>query len=133
MCKLVMIDDNPLEHLIIQKMCERYALFEDAVHLYDGRTMLNMLGNNEEESSQIPDVILLDLNMPSFSGWEFLHGFDAISAKLKKPISVYILSSSIDQVEKAKTQSYPFVKDFISKPIKKETLKSLFDKHTDVA
>lgn len=133
MCKLVMIDDNPLEHLIIQKMCERYALFEDAVHLYDGRTMLNILGNNEEESSQVPDVILLDLNMPSFSGWEFLNGFDAIASNLKKPVSVYILSSSIDQTEMAKTQAYPFVKDFISKPIKQETLKSLFDKHTTAA
>jgi len=34
-----MIDDNSIEQLIMKKMFERYAVFPDAVHSLDGRSI----------------------------------------------------------------------------------------------
>ncbi len=128
-----MIDDNPIEHLIVEKMCERYRLFHDIVHAADGRKILSLLENNEVNISQLPDLIFLDLHMPEFSGWDFLQKLETIYNDLQRPVIVYVVSSSIDQDEKQRSQMYPFVKDFLTKPLKQETLKYIFDQHTNVA
>ena len=125
MCKLVMIDDNQMEHLIMQRMFDGYELFPDASHSLDARLILEFLAKHAKLEALLPDVIFLDLNMPEFSGWDFLTQFEILRPLLKKQIAIYIVSSSIDLDEIARAKAYPFVKDYLSKPIKKETLKRL--------
>jgi len=31
-CWLAMIDDNPMEHMIFKKLCERHQVFSNATH-----------------------------------------------------------------------------------------------------
>jgi CheY-like chemotaxis protein len=126
MCKLVMIDDNPLEHLIMQKMLDTYDLFPGTAHSADGKVIMEFLEENCTNIKHLPDVIFLDLNMPAFSGWDFMSSFAKIYPRLKKPIAIYVLSSSIDPEDINKTKKYPFVKDFIIKPIEKQTLIDLY-------
>lgn len=63
-------------------------------------------------------VILLDLNMPEMSGWQFL---DYLKDK-KIDYPVYILTSSIDPYDKQNAENYPNVKNFFSKPINSENV-----------
>jgi CheY-like chemotaxis protein len=119
MCRLLMIDDNPIEHFIVQRMLDTYKLFPNVVHSLDGRSMIQSLRKNINQSDQIPDVIFLDLDMPDYSGWEFLKRFN-------KEIDVHIVSSSIDPRDILKSKKYSFVKSFISKPFKKQMLEDLF-------
>jgi CheY-like chemotaxis protein len=71
-------------------------------------------------------VILLDLNMPGMNGWDFLARFERSFPLLEKPVDIYICSSSVDRDEQALALSYPFVRGFFQKPIKAETLVSLY-------
>lgn len=125
MCKLAVIDDNPLEHFIIQKILSNYGLFPDRIHLSDARQLLPLLGNSLTDFSMLPDVIFLDLNMPEFSGWDFLKQLSSIYDLINKPLDVFILSSSINDEDLVRSRSYPFVKDFLNKPVQIETLKNL--------
>ncbi len=77
-------------------------------------------------ADHLPDLIFLDLNMPDFSGWDFLAQFALLQPLFKKPISIYILSSSVDHKEKARALKYSFVGDFYSKPIKRAQLEDLY-------
>lgn len=117
-----MIDDNPLEHFIMQKMLNRYDLFKHAGHYYDGRKVIRLLKGKRD----LPDLIFLDLNMPCLSGMDFLAQFERLYPGFKKPISIYIFSSSTSQADKIRTLAYPFVKGFYSKPMKKEDLELLY-------
>lgn len=72
---------------------------------------------------QVPDVLLLDINMPGISGWEFL---DALSQTTNE-VNVYMYSSSIDPEDVKRARSYSMVKEFLSKPLDMKTIRGLLD------
>ncbi|WP_342647804.1 response regulator [Mucilaginibacter sp. CSA2-8R] len=129
--RLVMIDDNPLEHLIMKRLCQRLKIFTEANYHYDARAVLNQL--RQEQAHNLPDIILLDLQMPEFDGWDFLEEFSRIYTSLPKNIKIYIFSSSINPVDITRSATYPFVCDFISKPMKQETLQQLYQQFDEAA
>jgi len=53
--------------------------------------------------------------MPVLDGWEFLKALDKY--KFKEDLKIYMISSSIDSIEIKNTKIFPFVKNYISKPI----------------
>lgn len=126
MCKLLMIDDNQMEHLIMQKMLAHYNLFSGGEHSEDGKGTLDFIKNNHAEAMKLPDLILLDLNMPEFSGWDFLKNFKNLYPTLQKKIDIFIVSSSVDPHDRSRSEDYPFVKGFLIKPLNKETLINLY-------
>lgn len=126
MVNFLMIDDNPVEHLIMQRLFDKFHLFPGARHSTDARLSMNLITNGGITTGTLPDVIFLDLNMPGFSGWDFLEEFNLLYKKMKKPVDVYIISSSINPEDRQLVNKYDFVKAMISKPIKVETLLNLY-------
>ena len=112
-----MIDDNPVEHLIVRRISERDGLFESLDCVDDGTKILDVLEKGGESVARIPDIILLDLHMPKLSGWEFMKRFDDVYKKLLKQVDVYVLSSSVNESDRRASLSYPFVKGFYTKPM----------------
>jgi len=122
MSKLIMIDDDAMYHKIIQLMLKSRYPNEETVFSYDGREIIKFLSRNKTKSDLLPDCILVDLNMPEFDGWDFLNSFGKIYKSIKKKIAVYVVSSSIDPHEIARTQTYPFVNSYIIKPLTMDLL-----------
>jgi len=79
-----------------------------------------------KDSESLPDLILLDLNMPIMNGWEFLEEFNPINKELGKEPSLYVVSSSIDPVDSEKAKSIECVRDYISKPISMQSFEQIF-------
>jgi CheY-like chemotaxis protein len=129
MCKVLMIDDNPVEHLIVQRISERDHLFERLDCEDDAGKVLEVLQASEEEITHLPDIILLDLQMPNVSGWDFLKRLNCFYNSMKKKIDVYILSSSVSETDRRVSLSYPFVKGFFSKPMTTSLLHQLRGDH----
>jgi CheY-like chemotaxis protein len=129
MSKVIMIDDNPMEHMIIQKMFIHFNLFQSAEHVSDGRKVLEHLKNNLQNPTELPDLIFLDLHMPNFNGFDFLTEFHDLYLSFRKNISIYIISSSIDEDDRLRASAYLFVKDFLVKPVKKEKLIEIYAEH----
>jgi PAS domain S-box-containing protein len=73
-----------------------------------------------------PDILLLDINMPGISGFEFLDALNSMNCF----VNVYMYSSSIDPEDVKRARSYPMVRDFLSKPVDGETVKKLLDIQT---
>ena len=80
---------------------------------------------NEYMTNLEPAILFLDINMPTLTGWEFMEQYEKFSEEVKKQISIYILSSSVDQRDKDKAKANQYIKDFISKPLKRETILSI--------
>jgi CheY-like chemotaxis protein len=81
----------------------------------------------QSEYSKIvkPTILLLDINMPTMTGWEFVEQFEKFSEVAKKQIAIYILSSSIDQRDKDQAEANHYVKGFMSKPLTREVINSV--------
>jgi CheY-like chemotaxis protein len=99
------------------KFCEEVHPFNNA------KLAIAKLKQNCIENENLPDAILLDLNMPVMDGWQFLDEF--VLLPIKKEISIFIITSSIDPIDIEMAKKYSVVKDYIMKPITAQKLNAL--------
>lgn len=125
MNKLIFIDDSKLDHFILKKILLKYKLSYQVNCTGDGEEVISFLSANRLSKDKLPDVILLDIYMPKFDGWSFLDKIQHLYPQLVKPLKVYILSSSIDPKDIARSKKYPCVSSFLFKPITNEVLNKL--------
>ena len=126
MCKLVVIDDNPTDHYIMQRLLHNNNNCEQATYTFDGRLVLDYLEENKETGT-MPDVIFLDLDMPQLTGWEFLDELETFNAAAKKRVQVHIMSSSIRSSDVFHSKKYACVNSFMTKPLSKEVINKIFE------
>ncbi len=125
MSKLILIDDEPIFHRIVQMTLKNSELSTQATYCSDGEAVLEYLEEADPESKSLPDYIFVDLYMPRFNGWDFLNRFQKIYQNLKKNINIYVVSSSVDPRDIDRSKSYPFVTNFISKPVMKKVFEDI--------
>jgi len=118
-------EDNEIDQRILKLTIAKYFRFRNVLFFNDGNALLSYLRSNREDAINLPDLILIDLNMPGLNGWDFLAAFNGIKYSFPKCIQVYIVSVSINPLEIQQTREYDFVKDFISKPLSKEKLAAI--------
>lgn len=115
------IDDDAIYQIIISKIIERSKMFSSITSFKNGKealdTLHNVVNNTQENIQILPDIILLDINMPVMDGWEFMEKMSLIKSKFKKGITVYIVSSSIAVEDKNKSKTYIDILGYLSKPI----------------
>ena len=117
MANLFVLDDDPVFHRLIELSLSRSKPFKGVYHYYEAQTLLNYIAVNKDDHSNLPDVILVDIKMPSLDGWAFMDALQHIHLSLSKSILVYVVTVSVIKDDKIRAFTYPFVKDFIVKPI----------------
>ncbi len=126
MCTLYIIDDDPIYQRILVIMNSRIKLFRSIAHYNEARQVITYIVENKDQAQKLPDVIFLDLNMPGFDGWQFLDAVERIYSSLAKKMTIYIVTTSILQADKIRAEAYPFVEEFISKPLTMDKLSSIY-------
>jgi CheY-like chemotaxis protein len=121
--KLLVIDDDDINIFIIGKIVEKTGFPVDMVAKHNGQLAIDYIKDLVANQQDLPQLILIDINMPILNGWEFIEAYEAL--QLNSSSDLYMLSSSVyeNDIEKAKT--YTSVKGFISKPLSIDRLKEL--------
>ncbi len=117
------IDDDPIFVFGIKKVMELINFSDSIMVFKNGQEALDNLKPIILSKEELPDIILLDLNMPVLDGWQFLDEF--IKIPCEKKIIIYVVSSSIDPEDILRAKSYQGVSDYIVKPITIERLKEV--------
>lgn len=125
--RVFIIDDDPIHQRIAQIMISKHNLFDEYFSYTDAQKALDFLQENKKNEETLPDVILLDLNMPVLDGWDFLETFETLIKEFKKNIRVFIVSSSVDEKDLLRSKSYVGVKGFISKPLSPDIIRSIIE------
>ncbi|HTD39873.1 MAG TPA: response regulator [Mucilaginibacter sp.] len=133
MKKLVFIDDSPMDHFILKRILSKYQLDYDVTCTTNGAEVVGFLERNMQDFANLPDVILLDLYMPGFDGWDFLDKVQHLYPHLAKPLRIYILSSSINPRDIEQAKQYACVRSFIFKPITREVLEKHINEESSTA
>ncbi len=102
-----MVDDEPDQIYAMKKVLESNSDEYQLIGVGDGSQCLQLLKNGE-----LPDLIILDLMMPSMSGWEL---YDIIRENFEwKKIPIVFLTARTDEVA---VDAGRFLGDaFINKP-----------------
>ena len=95
---------------------EKAKLAKEVLFFNDGDEILSYI--NERGAIDLPEIILLDINMPSVDGLDFLDLYKDVVDNKKAAIKIYMISSSINPDDVRRAEQSQFVIDYITKPIR---------------
>ncbi len=120
--------------LVIDDDTDDRELFTEALALVDPVIVCDQATDGAEALKQLatkgidrPDIIFLDINMPVMNGWQFLDNFIALNLPASKHITIYMITSSVDNAEILRAASYKEIKNYIIKPISFDNMKEIFN------
>lgn len=119
------IDDDEIFRKISLKMISLAGVFDEASYYRNAQEAFLSFSKKEAD---LPDIILLDINMPQMDGWQFLEELENRFPELYENTDIYIVSSSIAESDRIKSEEFEGLKGFITKPLTVQTLKSLAEK-----
>jgi CheY-like chemotaxis protein len=114
---ICIIDDDPIYQILIHKIIGISNTGYDSIGFTNGKEAFDyfMLDLN----TNLPKIILLDLEMPIMDGWDFL---DAIEMLDTQNTAIYIVSSSISHEDKERAKTFTKIKGYYSKPFDVEKI-----------
>jgi len=129
---VMLIDDNKIDLFVNQRIIEKYnpeigiKTFNNAMSAISFFKLLEHKINIKPLT--VPDVVLLDINMPEMNGFNFFEEFNNLNLSDKGNIDIYMLSSSLcpDDIYRARTE--PNCSGYITKPLTGHKLENVFNK-----
>ncbi|KGO92882.1 response regulator [Flavobacterium subsaxonicum] len=123
---LYVIDDDRIYHFLLKNLFKQNGIDVKTSFFSNGHEAIEAL-RKDKAGDDVPDLILLDVNMPIMNGWQFLEEYTRLKEMLPKSSVIYMISSSNDIVDINKAKGYnTIVKDYFLKPICKEDLDKIF-------
>ena len=108
---ILLIEDDQLDVISVErslnKLDQNYELFT----AYNGIEALEILKENQDK---LPDIILLDLNMPKMNGIEFLKVIKA--DERYKNINVFIMTTSGEEADRRAAENLG-ISGYLIKPL----------------
>jgi two-component SAPR family response regulator len=121
------IDDDKIYTYGVSKIIKNHLPDNEIMTFENGQKALEGIKQMQDDNEELPDLILLDIDMPEMNGWDFLKAFQSIRDKVNKEIQIFVISSQVDKrsEELFRVEWDEKVSDFIQKPVGVDSLKSL--------
>lgn len=113
--KILLIEDDYLDVESVKRVLKKLGVPHELFIAHNGADGLALLtGNNPGQTKIIPDIILLDINMPKMNGIEFL-GIIKSYYSLNS-IKTFILTTSSEEYDRIASENLG-VHGYILKPL----------------
>jgi CheY-like chemotaxis protein len=127
MKNVLLVDDDPVFNFLSKKVLENIGMAGEVHVALNGQEALQLFNSYFVGSMSIPDIILLDLNMPIMDGFGFLQAFKQLPLSGVNRIKIVIVSSSQDPRDIQRAQELG-VAYYLSKPITEASLRAVLEK-----
>jgi CheY-like chemotaxis protein len=113
---LLLVEDDTLDVMDARRTLEKMGILHIMQVVKNGEEAIQYLERVEKDApATLPDVILLDLNMPKMNGIEFLTRIRA--SERWKNMKVFVLTTSAEKEDRENTRNLG-VSGYIVKPLK---------------
>ena len=124
----LLIDDSDIDNMVNKRVVQKAGLSSDITVKNSAQSAIEYLKEiAENDTERIPGVIFLDIRMPQIDGFGFLELFEELPEAIHNKSEIVMLSSSIDAADYRKAMDNRFVKQFLNKPLHKESVINLVD------
>jgi CheY-like chemotaxis protein len=124
---ILLIDDDKTTNFINRLLLEDLAVANQVLVAENGREALRLV-EQQDKAGVCPTLILLDINMPIMSGFEFLEAYTRLDISCKESVVIIMLTTSLNIRDISRLQELP-IKGLLSKPLTRQKVHDLLHQH----
>lgn len=122
--RIFLIDDDEDTNFLHNRMLQKEGCVDQVDVYFNAKDALRDLSKEGVN----PELILLDLNMPTMSGWDFLKELQNEKDISENGLKIIILSVSLNPDDRKKAKDFPFVAGFETKILNGERFRIILKK-----
>ena len=127
--RILLVEDDRATIFLNKFIIGKVDCTENIQVAENGQEALEFLKSGIEDEHLIPNLILLDINMPSINGWEFLEEFKKLEIDKKNKIVIVMLSSSNNPDDKKRAEAIKEVSGFRNKPLTLDKFNTVLEEY----
>jgi len=112
--RILLVEDNPGDVVLLREALAGVGLAEGLESARDGEEALSTLERRAAVGERLPDLVLLDLNLPRLNGREFL---ERLPARVPEPLPAVVVLSSSESPEDREHAIRHGAAGFLGKPL----------------
>ncbi|GAA0556159.1 response regulator [Chitinophaga japonensis] len=124
---MYVVDDDEIFHFIIKKLLGQQSGYQHTLDITSFHSAEDALEQLRIPGAPLPALILLDVNMHSMSGWEFIEAFRPLRPTLPQEIRIIMCSSSMDVRDMQQVAATPELSAYLTKPLDQSKVKVILD------
>ncbi len=117
--RIIQVDDDYINNIANERLIKKLGISFESVNFLDPMEALDSLSKGNQQF----DLMLLDINMPRISGWEFLEKYKPFAGKFP----IFMLTSSLDPSDQRQAKENPLLTGFFVKPLTKDMMLEIFE------
>jgi len=123
--KILLVEDNDLDVIIVQRLMRRLKLDYPIVRAKNGEEALGILRPDGDGKTIVPPfTMIVDINMPRMNGFELLD--EIIDDPVLSQVPIYIMSTSDRDTDKNRARQYR-IRGYVVKPVTQPVLLEILD------
>jgi CheY-like chemotaxis protein len=120
--ELLLVEDTPSDIRLTEEALKDASLDYHLSITHDGEEAMNYLNSKKSSGEKLPDLILLDLNMPKKNGHEVLADISRDSTLKTIPVILLTVSQRDEDIQEALKLKMNY---YLCKPISADTIQTL--------
>src|SRR2546428_13278255 len=126
--KIMIVDDSKIDLFLHERFIQLSGIGDEVISYNNAKSALQYINENLNAPSELPTVILLDIQMPEINGFEFLNQMQQFPEHIRSVISIVMVSSTVDRKDISGIKTHKNVISLFKKPLDPVQLKELLQK-----
>lgn len=128
---ILLVEDDEIDKECVIRLIKKHDIKVTLSFAQNGLEAIEILKGEKQVSGSLntlPDLILLDINIPKMNGIEVLEALS--NQEFIRPLNIVMLTTSDRDQDKISSSLYP-IKTYLTKPITLDKLESLLSDQCD--
>lgn len=125
---IMLVDNSPSDNYLHEKMILRMGYAKHVVTMRTGHGAIDHINSYDKKQCLPPQLILLKVEMPGMSGWQFVEAYNKLHDS-DKTADIIMMLESDEGPDKTLIKSNPLIKDYVIKPMTDQSFQGLMQMH----